>query len=55
MKILGDIRNFVFIAGVNDTGDNLFADVKEVGEIIAVVIDNGDYTSSRIFIDPGHR
>jgi hypothetical protein len=23
-KILRDIRNFVFIAGVNDTGDKLF-------------------------------
>jgi hypothetical protein len=24
MKILGDVLNFVFIAGVNDTGDKLF-------------------------------
>jgi hypothetical protein len=40
MKILGYICNFVFIAGVNDTG----------GHIIAGVVDNDDKALFRIFI-----
>jgi hypothetical protein len=40
-KICGDIRNFVFIAGINDTGDKLFTGVN----------DTGDYTLSRVHIN----
>jgi hypothetical protein len=31
-KIRGDIRYFVFIAGVNHTGKKLFTGVKDTGE-----------------------
>jgi hypothetical protein len=32
LKILGDILNFVFIAGVNDNGDKLFTSVNATGD-----------------------
>jgi hypothetical protein len=31
MKIPGDIRNFVFIASVNDTGNKLLTGVGDIG------------------------
>jgi hypothetical protein len=31
-KILGDIRNFVFIAGIKDTGVKLFTRVNDTGD-----------------------
>ncbi len=36
-KIRGDIRNFVFIAGVNDTGDKLFTGVNDTSDIFSPV------------------
>jgi hypothetical protein len=33
-KILGDIRESIFITGVNDTGDKLFTGVNDSGMII---------------------
>ncbi len=42
-KIRGDIREWIFIAGVNDTGDQLFSGVNDTGEkFIAGVNDTGD-------------
>ncbi len=39
-KILGDIREWIIITGVNHTSDKLFSGVNETGEIIiASVID----------------
>jgi hypothetical protein len=32
MKIRGDIRNFLFIAGVNGTGEKLFSGVNDISE-----------------------
>jgi hypothetical protein len=34
-KILGDIRESIFITGVNDTGDKLFTGVNDSGMIIS--------------------
>jgi hypothetical protein len=34
MKIREDIHNFVFIAGVNDTGDELFTGVNDTVDIL---------------------
>jgi hypothetical protein len=31
-KIRGDIRKWIFIVGVNDTGDKLFSGVNDTGE-----------------------
>jgi hypothetical protein len=43
LKIRGDIRKFMFITGVVDTGDKLFSGVNNIGEkFIAGVIDNGE-------------
>ncbi len=51
-KIRGDIRELLFITGVNNTSDKLFSSVNDTGEkVIAVVIDTGDYSLSRIFSD----
>ncbi len=58
MKIGEDIHNFVFIAGLNNTGDQLFASINNTGDKlspvsllpainIAGVVDTGD----RILID----
>jgi hypothetical protein len=42
-KIRGVIREWIFIAGVNDTGDKLFSGVNNTGEkCIAGVVDTGD-------------
>jgi hypothetical protein len=42
-KIHGDIRELMFIIGVNDTGEKLFSGVNDIGEkFIACVIDTGD-------------
>ncbi len=42
-KIRGDIRELLFIAGVNDTGDKLFSGVNDTGEkFIAGVVGPGD-------------
>ncbi len=42
-KIRGDIRELMFITGVNDTGDKLFRGVNDTGEeFIAGVNDTGD-------------
>jgi hypothetical protein len=42
-KIRGYIRELLFIAGVNDTGDKLFSGVNDTGEtFIAGVVDTGD-------------
>ncbi len=38
-KIRGDTRNFVFIAGVVDTGDKLFTGVIDIGDTGIVVTD----------------
>jgi hypothetical protein len=38
-KIRGDTRNFVFIAGVVDTGDELFTGVIDIGDTGIVVTD----------------
>ena len=39
----GDIREWIFIAGVVDTGDKLFSGVNDTGEkFIAGVNDTGD-------------
>jgi hypothetical protein len=46
-KIRGDIHNFVFVAGVNDTGNELFTGVNDTGnEMGTGVIDtsNGLFT-----------
>jgi hypothetical protein len=40
-KICGDIHNFVFIAGINDTGDKLFTSVNSTN----------DYALCRVLID----
>jgi hypothetical protein len=43
LKIRGDIREFMFITGVNDTGEKLFSSVNDTGEkFIAGVNDTGD-------------
>ncbi len=42
-KICGDIRELMFITGVNDTGNKLFSGVNDTGEkFIAGVVDTGD-------------
>ncbi len=42
-KIREDIRELLFITGVNDTGNKLFSGVNDTGEkFIADVIDTGD-------------
>ncbi len=42
-KIRGDIRELMFITGVNDTGEKLFSCVNDTGEkFIAGVNDTGD-------------
>ncbi len=42
-KIRGDIRELLFITGVNDTGNKLFSGVNDTGEkFIAGVVDTGD-------------
>ncbi len=42
-KIHGDIRELMFITGVNDTGYKLFSVVNDTGEkFIAGVVDTGD-------------
>ncbi len=42
-EIRGDIREWIFIAGVNDTGDKLFSGVNDTGEkFIAGVNDTAD-------------
>ncbi len=42
-KIRGDIRELMFITGVNDTGEKLFNGVNDTGEkFIAGVNDTGD-------------
>jgi hypothetical protein len=37
-KIRGDIRELMFITGVNDTGEKMFSGVNDTGEFI----DTGD-------------
>ncbi len=32
LKIRGDIREWIFIVGVNDTGDKLFSGVNDTGD-----------------------
>ncbi len=42
-KICRDIRELLFIIGVNDTGDKLFSGVNDTGEkFIAGVVDTGE-------------
>jgi hypothetical protein len=42
-KIRRDIRELMFITGVNDTGEKLFSGVNDTSEkFIAGVIDTGD-------------
>jgi hypothetical protein len=42
-KIRRDIRELMFITGVNDTGDKLFSGVNDTGEkFIAGVVDAGE-------------
>ncbi len=42
-KIRGDIRELMFITGVNDTCNKLFSGVNDTGEkFIAGVVDTGD-------------
>ena len=42
-KIRGDIRELLFITGVNDTGNKLFSGVNDTGKkFIAVVVDTRD-------------
>jgi hypothetical protein len=42
-KIRGDIRELMFITGVNNTGDKLFSGVTNTGEkFIASVFDTGE-------------
>jgi hypothetical protein len=42
-KIRGDIRELLFITGVNDTGNKLFSGVNDTDEkFIAGVFDTGD-------------
>ncbi len=42
-KIRGDIRELLFITGVNDTGNKLFSGVNDTGKkFIAGVVDTGD-------------
>jgi hypothetical protein len=42
-KIRGDIRELMFITGVNDTGEKLSSGVNDTGEkFIAGVVDTGD-------------
>jgi hypothetical protein len=36
-EIRGDIRNFLFIAGVVDTGDELFTGVNDAGDKLSPV------------------
>jgi hypothetical protein len=36
-KIHEDIHNFVFIAGVNDTGDNLFTGINDAGDLLLLL------------------
>ncbi len=41
-KIRRDIREWIFIAGINDAGDKLFSSVNDTGEkFIAGVFDTG--------------
>jgi hypothetical protein len=43
LKIRGDIRELLFITGVNDIGNKLFSGVNDNGEkFIAGVVDTGD-------------
>ena len=43
-EIRGDVRELMFIAGVNDTGEKLFSGVNDTGKkIIAGIVDTGDY------------
>ncbi len=43
-KIRGDIRELMFIAGVNDTGEKLFSGVNDTGEkFFGGVNDTGEY------------
>ncbi len=43
LKIRGDIRELLFITGVNDTGNKLFSGVNDTGEkFIAGVVDTSD-------------
>ncbi len=43
LKIRGDIREFMFITGDNDTGNKLFSGVNDTGEkFIAGVVDTSD-------------
>jgi hypothetical protein len=62
LKIGEDIHNFVFIAGVKNTGDQLFTSINNTGDKlspvsllpainISGVFDTGDYALSRILID----
>jgi hypothetical protein len=37
LKILGDIRELMFIAGVNDTGEKLFSGVNDTGDKFLIV------------------
>jgi hypothetical protein len=42
-KFARDIREVMFITGVNDTGEKLFSGVNDTGEkFIAGVVDTGD-------------
>ncbi len=38
-KIRGDIRELMFITGVNDTGEKLFSGVNDTGEKLVLVTD----------------
>jgi hypothetical protein len=43
MKFRGNIRNYVFIASVSDTGDKLFTVVSDIGDKLCTVAnDTGD-------------
>jgi hypothetical protein len=41
-KICEDIHNFVFIAGINDTGDKLFTGVSYTGDKLPLVVATGN-------------
>ncbi len=43
LNFFGDIRELMFITGVNDTGNKLFSGANDTGEkFIAGVVDTGD-------------
>ncbi len=53
-KIRGDIRELMFIASVNDTGEKLFSGVVDTGKkFIAGVVDTVDTGDKFLIVDTG--